>query len=200
MSTGGGTADSPDMRLYADYLRFLKEFQNESDRAAVVLGAAYVDAMLLEALERVLPHKRGGRDRLLAADGPLGALGARITLVERLGLIDRTLADALRLLKDIRNPFAHLHTKASLADGPLADKARTFVDYYRSQEFFEAAIRESFTSLPAPSAEFRAAVALLCLELEVYVKTLDPPEWELMKTISGFAPASTKARSGVSVA
>lgn len=60
-----------------DWQGWINEFQNESDRAAVVLGVAVLDALLEELLRAFLVEDSTEVDHLLGVDRPLGSFGAR---------------------------------------------------------------------------------------------------------------------------
>src|SRR5689334_18044558 len=78
----------------------------ESDRAAAVLGAAYLDGLVTELLRTVL-LPGNGHTRLFGRDGPLQPFGARVHLCEALGLLTSAAIDDLRIIGKIRNRFAH---------------------------------------------------------------------------------------------
>lgn len=105
-----------EMRTYAEQAaRYCQEFARESNRASVILGVARLDELLRQLLKRVLSPASGPKnDSLLRPDGPLGTFGARIMACERLGLIDMGIASSLRLIKAIRNDFAHVSEPQNL--------------------------------------------------------------------------------------
>jgi mannitol operon repressor len=86
---------------------FLREFQGESDRAAAVLGAAYIDRALEHILRRTLRGGQNLHDALLGTERPLGSLSARIKIAFALGLIAEDSYNDLEIIRKIRNDFAH---------------------------------------------------------------------------------------------
>ena len=101
------TTDSEFDAHYDAMLPFLKEFEGESDRASIVLGAARLDLALEGLLRRaLLPPASGSDDSLLDVERPLGTFSARIEACYRLGLIDRPFRDALDLVRRMRNDCA----------------------------------------------------------------------------------------------
>lgn len=84
----------------------MEEFQKESDRAAVIVGAAFLDEHLLDLLRGFLVAD-GEANRLLAPDGPLGSFGTRIRAAYCMGLISNDERNDLVLVQRIRNAFAH---------------------------------------------------------------------------------------------
>lgn len=86
---------------------FLDEFGAESDRAAAVLGGAYLDDLLAQAIAARLVtggRRQGGRDLL---KGPLFSFSNRVELSYGLGLIGALEAEDLGTINAIRNAFAH---------------------------------------------------------------------------------------------
>ncbi len=65
-----------------DFRGFFEEFQNESPRAAVILGAAFLDAQLRELLANFMIDQKSVVDELIGSeskpDRPLSAFSARI--------------------------------------------------------------------------------------------------------------------------
>ena len=104
------------------FLRFLREFVRESDRAAVVLDAAMLDSQLLSILSKHLLPSATDHDDLLRGGGPLSNFSSRITMARRLGLIDSELAHALSLIRRIRNDFAHRIEAGTLTACPHKDR------------------------------------------------------------------------------
>src|SRR5581483_7853910 len=103
---------------------FLKEFASETDRAAVILGAAKVDDFLYHILIQVFHPHTGKVDDLLDSEGPLSTFSSRITVAFRLGLIDATFFQALNLIRRLRNEFAHSAIGMKLKDAPHSDRVR----------------------------------------------------------------------------
>ena len=92
----------------ADLQAFLAEYQNESDRACAVLGAAYIDVKLDELIRASLtvPDKALA-ESLSGKNGPLSSFSSRINLSYALGLITKSERDDLNLIREVRNAFAH---------------------------------------------------------------------------------------------
>ena len=167
-----GSKDDPPGHLAA----FLVEFGAESDRAAVILGAAKLDILLYQVLQRFLLPTPTSEDRLLEGESALGTFSARINAAYRMGLIDAALARALHLVRKIRNAFAHETAAGDLSTGPYQDRVRELVAPLRSDEGFE-----SGRDLPGikhtrgASRNFRVALAIICTRLDFllgYVKPL----------------------------
>lgn len=74
-------ADFPD-----DFEEFLQEFQHESDRAAAVLGAAYLDTRLEELFRAKFVTGPKFVEELLTGQGGLSTFSARISTAYAVGL------------------------------------------------------------------------------------------------------------------
>ena len=61
-----------------DWRAFVREFEDESDRAAAVLGAAWLDVRLERLLGAFLVDDRNAVDPLFEVQGPIGGFSARI--------------------------------------------------------------------------------------------------------------------------
>jgi len=90
-----------------DIKGFLEEFQKESDRATAILGAAYLDEHLLQLLSTFLVDDEGEVGELLGTEKPLGTFGARIRAAYCMGLLAKEDFEDLKIIKAIRNDFAH---------------------------------------------------------------------------------------------
>ncbi len=88
-----------------DIKGFLEEFQGETDRAAVVLGAAYVDECLKQLMTGFLIDDSTKVANLL--EGALESFASRISASYCMGLISEDEYHDLQSIREIRNGFAH---------------------------------------------------------------------------------------------
>ena len=65
-----------------------QEFNAESDRAAVILGASKLDQLLRELLVKKFLPNPTSQDDLFDSDKPIASFSSRINVAYRLGLID----------------------------------------------------------------------------------------------------------------
>ena len=107
-----------------EFIKLVNEFKNESDRAAVILGAAKLDILLYQLLSKFLIPNTTGNDELFDGDSPLSTFNAKINLAFRLGLIDKEFSRALHLIRKIRNSFAHEVSGVSLEVSGHSDRIR----------------------------------------------------------------------------
>jgi len=146
--------------------KFVSEFKNESDRAAVVLGAAKLDTVLGQILDRYLLPTVGGADELLEGDAPLSTFSARINICHRLGLITADFAKALHAVRRIRNAFAHELSGCSLDSGPQADRLKSLLLPLKPLPFYEEFRTHFFGKQKGPSVDFKACLAIMVGRLE----------------------------------
>jgi DNA-binding MltR family transcriptional regulator len=90
-------------------LELTNEFQDESDRAAAVLAAAYLDHLLGELIAATMTAEPEEVEELLfqKGNGPLGTFSACINTAYCLGLLSGDEWRDLHLIRKIRNDFAH---------------------------------------------------------------------------------------------
>ncbi len=109
------------------FQHFMEQFQEETDRAAVILGAAKLDSLLYDLLVRVLRPSTSGADDLLDGEAPLSTFSAKIRICYRLNVVDDEFARALHLVRRIRNDFAHETSAKSLNEGGHRDRVKALV-------------------------------------------------------------------------
>jgi DNA-binding MltR family transcriptional regulator len=100
---------------------------NDSDRAVGVLAAAIVEVWLTSAIKTKF-HKPEGHEkvleRLFEVGRPLGGFDVKIDVAYLLGLLSPDAFDDLKVMKGIRNDFAH---KLEMASFKIASiKSRCF--------------------------------------------------------------------------
>ena len=88
-----------------DWRRLTEEFSTESDRAAALVAAALLDENLESLLRAYMVSDQDEVEHLLGTS--LQSLGARLRACYCLGLISHDEADDLRVIKTVRNHFAH---------------------------------------------------------------------------------------------
>ena len=88
---------------------FLKEFIEESDRGAGIVGAAALDDLLMQLIKRYLGLDEELASRFVGSDNfvPVGSFSARILTARCLGLIVDDGLRVLTVIRRIRNLFAH---------------------------------------------------------------------------------------------
>ena len=99
---------------YDDLEDYLEIFQDETDRACAVLGAAHLDFLLAKAIEYNLPRGNELSEELFfKPEAPLGTFSSRISMAYALNIINKETKEYLDVIRRIRNDFAHkmeIHT------------------------------------------------------------------------------------------
>lgn len=112
---------------------FIKEFSNESDRAAVIVAASIFDDALDGLLRMQLVANPASTDELFdGANAPFSTFSAKITIAYRLGLISGKFSRNLHLIRIIRNEFAHNIVGGSFEDANVKNRV---VELYKSQTY-----------------------------------------------------------------
>jgi DNA-binding MltR family transcriptional regulator len=107
----------------------VEELNKESVRGAMLLGTAWIDDQLTELLKaKLLIPANSNQDRLLDRSEPLGDFGPKIELSYRLGLIRRESYDSLKIIRTLRNDFAHRRDPISLETQSVKDRVKRLYD------------------------------------------------------------------------
>lgn len=158
---------------WTSFQAFVAEFKGESDRAAVVLGAAKLDSLLAQILDRFLLPSLSSTDELLEGDSPLATFSSRINACYRLGLISSEFAKSLHLVRKVRNAFAHETSGCSLSTGSHSDRLKALLLPLRPLPFF-AEFRDHFFDKESPASEFRACLSMMAARLEARLHDINP--------------------------
>jgi len=98
------------------------EFHSKSDRAAAILGAAFLEAHLGELITSFFVDACDQDCSLLEADRPLGTFAARVRGAYCMGLISNAEYHDLNLIVQIQYAFANQIQGASFEDAPILEK------------------------------------------------------------------------------
>lgn len=158
---------------WAAFESFVNEFKGETDRAAVILGAAKLDAVLAQILDRHFAPSLSSIDELLDGDSPLATFSARINVCYRLQLISAEFAKALHLVRRIRNSFAHEISGVSLEHGAHSDRLKSLLMPIRPLPFFKL-FRDHYFGVSTPGSDFKACLAIMAARLEARLEATDP--------------------------
>ena len=109
-------------RTFGDLFGYVDELAKESDRAVVIMGAAYLDKALDEVIISFLIDDPKEVTPLFESGRALGSFGAKIRMAYCLGLLVRSEFLDLRIIQDIRNAFAHEFYGLTLGDESIAEK------------------------------------------------------------------------------
>jgi len=101
------------------------EFAGSSERAAVIVGAAYLDELLTELLTSFMVPDTPKKDKeIFSGNGPLSTFSSKINMCWKLGLISDRERNTLHTIRGIRNDFAHKLTGISLSDNSVKQKIK----------------------------------------------------------------------------
>jgi hypothetical protein len=174
MTSQEGESQKDEYSYYSAFQEFLEEFRNESDRAAVILGAAKLDYLLYQILYKFLLPSVSNNDELLMGDSPLSTFSAKINMCHRLGLIDSEFARALHLTRRIRNAFAHETSGCKLDAGPHRDRVRELAAPFTRFARFSETKKIYFEKKSDPSADFFTVLTIMVIRLESIFDNLEP--------------------------
>lgn len=105
----------------------ISEIEGQSDRAAAIVGAAWIEEELEAAIRSFLIDDKESMKKLLGKSSPLSSFSAKIDLACVLGMCSRVIAKDLHSIREIRNDFAHNilakdNAKLSFNSGHIKDK------------------------------------------------------------------------------
>jgi hypothetical protein len=107
-----------------------------SEREVVIITCSMIDSLLADLLTTGLRNHEKEIEMFLGLDGdgraPLGSFGSRIQAAYLLKLIDDADLKIYRILKDIRNRFAH-HVVVSFGDATIVAKIRVLTEFVRDR-------------------------------------------------------------------
>lgn len=104
--------------------RIIDELEKQTDRGMGIIGAAYVEERLTDAIRSRFVPENDQADELLSYRGPLGTLGAKTDAAYAFGLIGEVTRRDLHLIRKIRNDFAHLVEPMSFDTDSIANRCR----------------------------------------------------------------------------
>jgi len=123
MDTMDEKEQGSDLNLMLD---LTSEFETESDRAAAILAAAYLDHLLgdLIAASMVVEPKEVEDLLYQKGNGPLGTFSSKISTAYCLDLLSKDERGDLNLIRKIRNEFAHRLAGISFQTQEVTNRCR----------------------------------------------------------------------------
>lgn len=160
---------------------FMDEFVTESDRAAVILGAAKIEALLGQILDKHLLPSPSTSDDLLEGDAPLATFSSKIKICHRLGIIDTHFCKLLNTFRRLRNGFAHEVTHSTLDASAARDRVLSLAEPFTNSEFFQSLLATVAAKMDRldtdPGVVFRSVLALFHIHLASilrHIETITP--------------------------
>ena len=161
----------------AEAAAFVRSLTNESERAAVVLGAAKLDALLELLLKRSLLACPGGKDDLFDTERPLGTFSAKISAAYRLGLIDKDFEYALQVVRKIRNSFAHSIENETLSKSSHHDRlfeVTKILSGYQDLAQMVSSVAPESSNISKDFATFCGVLTVLVIGLNIAAHISEP--------------------------
>jgi DNA-binding MltR family transcriptional regulator len=161
--------------------QFFMEFDQESDRASVILAAIMLENALTMLLKTRLAPTGSTNDPLFdGSTAPIGTFSAKINLAYRIGLIPASFTRELDLIRRIRNDFAH-NIPGAKFDSPSV--MQRISEILASQGFSKASTPEEVRKvLPeGPRGDFQMVVSWMLMSLTSMtvspIEPADPKDW-----------------------
>ncbi len=164
-----GKADEKNrLQKSEDFAGFMNEFQQESDRAAAVLGATYLETRLEVLLRSYFIEDEGAANDLFGVGRPLGSFDARRQLAYALNLIGKEEPEQLKLIQEFRNRFAHHLHDLKFTDEQIAGKCRELAQPYEAMP-----IQWGNGDLREPRWAFTIATVKLMMRLNNIIDSIE---------------------------
>ena len=190
-----GMPHTPEAAAVAAARTIALQMLEERGRGAVLVGVARVDTALEHLLQAVMGPAPATGDGLFLPERPLGSLGAKAALASRLGLIDPAVAQALAVLRKLRNAFAHSAASASLADPTHSPRLTEVVSQARSNPLWTPLETVLAAQPPTPHGPLDPALRDYILLITILVAFLEATAHQLRP----FQPPLVMSFSGVTV-
>lgn len=109
---------------------FLESLQEETDRGAALVAAAYLDSSLRELVRKAWVDDSKVASRLLddGAPPPVGSFSLRTSLAYMMGLISPQLYRMISKIRVIRNIFGHEHGPKSFEEPEISEECRKLME------------------------------------------------------------------------
>ncbi|MCD4724535.1 MAG: hypothetical protein K8R63_06790 [Bacteroidales bacterium] len=113
---------------------FIELLQNETDRGAALLGYGLFEHLLLKIIEAFIIERKQSKEIKYV----LRSFHSRLEIAYALGLVDDTEYSNIKVLKDIRNKFAHgFNPNLSFNDGAIIELCKKLIKYHQLPEKFK---------------------------------------------------------------
>jgi len=188
-----GMPHTPEDAAVAAARTIALQMLEERGRGAVLVGVARVDTALEHLLQAVMGPAPATGDGLFLPERPLGSLGAKAALASRLGLIDPAVAQALAVLRKLRNAFAHSAESASLADPAHSARLAEVVTQARTNPLWTPLETVLASQPPTPHGPLDPALRDYILLITILVAFLEASAHQLQP----FQPPVVMSFAGV---
>jgi hypothetical protein len=151
---------------FLEFNSIFDSYANESDRAAAILAASYLDSYLEECIKFFLvddPYI----EKLFKGTSPLSTFSSRIDMAFALGLITEEIKKNLDYIRKIRNHFAHYPTVTSFTDSHVRNLCSNFSFL---EKYEDGTTRNIADDEPEPRKKFLHIVGLCMLGLHTLTR------------------------------
>lgn len=107
-----------------EFINFRTSLNNESDRGAVLMAAAFIEDKLTCLFKAYLIDNEPVSKDFLQNNGALATFSSKIDLAYLLGLIPKNVRQDLHILRKIRNDFAHNASNISFETPNIKDRTK----------------------------------------------------------------------------
>ena len=145
---------------------FMLQFKGVDDRSAVILAGAMLEVLLGALLGRAMRLCETTRDPLLVERGVISSLYAKVHISYRLNLIDKETFQAIELIRDIRNTYAHKLEYSKLSDEPYVSQISNVYKTFAWYAPYIKAAKYIFGSNETGSMQFKTLATFVISRLE----------------------------------
>ena len=140
-------------------------FMRDSDRAAAILAASYLEEALGDYIKSFLVED-SSIEGMFEGYGSLSSFSARIEIAFALGLVTKRMRDDLNFIRKIRNFFAHHPTETSFQVSPVRDWCSNLLGAEPIKEEDGTILRET-----RPRMQFLVTIGSILWNLERILET-----------------------------
>jgi hypothetical protein len=112
-----------------EFVAGIHEMHGVADRAAAIIGGALVEDALVTAISASLQDFEPKGPLFYEAGAPFGTFSNRITVARAMGFLDDKEAADLRVIKNIRNQFAHALLPLRFSNELIIEECEKIGDY-----------------------------------------------------------------------
>jgi DNA-binding MltR family transcriptional regulator len=163
-------AGKPTRFTVSDYNDFQQHYKDESDRSAALLASSFLENCLEQLIrEKLANHPI--KDGLFRGFGPLATFSARSDIALLLGLIPEHIYSDLKIIRKIRNEFAHTPRPLSFGEGQIKDLAANLIPAKGIQRS-DGTMR----TMAGGRSQFFSAVTWILIHIETQRERISPLE------------------------
>jgi hypothetical protein len=145
--------------------RFLRYLGTLDDRAMVLALGEFANVTLEALLIQYLGDTKDARELIAGYNAPIGTFATRIRMASTLGLLHPDQSHDLRILKDIRNAFAHDFEGISFDSPDIKSQCGKLVCYTIDER--------EHRDITKSRGRLEVAIQDICIELRVLLGTLE---------------------------